>query len=342
MEQEEVGNDPELSDSESDVDPDASSTDRDDDEESEEYEVKDHLVVLIHGIHGTKADLEFMATALSNKSESLLVHCSTANDGIFSTHNGIDAGGQRISKEIQELVKDYPNIKKISIIGHSLGGLYARYCIGQLYSDNFMKNVQPLNFVTLASPHVGSRRPPRGLFNTALNVFTPKFFSITGKQLMLEDDNRDVPLLLEMSQLDSSFYKGLELFQSRTLYSNIVNDIQVPYCTSAITAKNPYSICKKTDFTFATHYPHIVENVTLKGFINSGQQYLQDHTTAYLNDRKKEHLQLILQNLQNLSWKRVDVWFDDVLSHEKIVAKRRWVPGNGIDIVDHLVQNFVI
>ena len=65
-------------------------------------------------------------------------------------------------------------MKKISFVAHSLGGLIARYAIGQLYvppdsknSENHEENenplkgtiygLEPMNFITVATPHLGSR-----------------------------------------------------------------------------------------------------------------------------------------------------------------------------------------
>lgn len=72
----------------------------------------------------------------------------------------------------------HPNLQKISFLGHSLGGLIARYAVAVLYQQNVMqKNVEqgggecdseekrrgvvaglePVNFITFATPHLGSR-----------------------------------------------------------------------------------------------------------------------------------------------------------------------------------------
>eukprot|EP01087_Luapelamoeba_hula_P009965 TRINITY_DN2607_c0_g1_i1.p1 TRINITY_DN2607_c0_g1~~TRINITY_DN2607_c0_g1_i1.p1 ORF type:complete len:313 (-),score=41.12 TRINITY_DN2607_c0_g1_i1:97-1035(-) len=67
-----------------------------------------------------------------------------------------------------------------SIIGHSLGGLYSRFCIGKLYEWGFFNHFTPVNFVTFASPHLGSRRPPRGVINPVVAWFTNTFISTTG------------------------------------------------------------------------------------------------------------------------------------------------------------------
>lgn len=64
-------------------------------------------------------------------------------------------------------------MKKISFVAHSLGGLVARYAIGRLYEHNsrtkssggrddaehlegHIAGLEPMNFITFASPHLGS------------------------------------------------------------------------------------------------------------------------------------------------------------------------------------------
>lgn len=64
-------------------------------------------------------------------------------------------------------------MKKISFISHSVGGLVARYAIGKLYkpptegsreellaneeSKGSIAGLEPVNFITVATPHLGSR-----------------------------------------------------------------------------------------------------------------------------------------------------------------------------------------
>lgn len=83
------------------------------------------------------------------------------------------------------MIKRHPSVKKISFIGHSLGGLIARYAIAKLYVRDLTKELpqgngdcrtdvnvdtgmeeqikskiaglEPVNFITLATPHLGSR-----------------------------------------------------------------------------------------------------------------------------------------------------------------------------------------
>lgn len=85
--------------------------------------------------------------------------------------------------QVVSVVKRHPDLQKISFIGHSLGGLIARYAIAKLYSEDFRKPVsqdngepdglekplrdekpegkiaglEPVNFITSATPHLGLR-----------------------------------------------------------------------------------------------------------------------------------------------------------------------------------------
>lgn len=57
------------------------------------------------------------------------------NSGSF-TYDGIERGGERVCAEIEEELRvikaNGGEIKKLSVIGYSLGGLVARYAVGLL------------------------------------------------------------------------------------------------------------------------------------------------------------------------------------------------------------------
>lgn len=74
------------------------------------------------------------------------------------------------------MIQRKPNMRKISFVAHSVGGLVARYAIGKLYrppekermqdsSNNESKvdsigticGLEAVNFITVATPHLGSR-----------------------------------------------------------------------------------------------------------------------------------------------------------------------------------------
>jgi hypothetical protein len=91
------------------------------------------------------------------------------NSGNF-TYDGIEVGGERVTKEIEEelerLQKKGVNINRISIVGYSLGGLVARYAIGILYHKGVFDRIEPVvsrrllftvNFVSDNSPRTSRR-----------------------------------------------------------------------------------------------------------------------------------------------------------------------------------------
>lgn len=50
------------------------------------------------------------------------------------TFDGIDNCGKRLATELRECVEAHPELKYISVIGHSMGGLIARHAIGALFA----------------------------------------------------------------------------------------------------------------------------------------------------------------------------------------------------------------
>lgn len=48
----------------------------------------------------------------------------------LQTYDGIDTCGDRLALEIQSKIEDYPSLEKISLLGHSMGGLLVRFAAG--------------------------------------------------------------------------------------------------------------------------------------------------------------------------------------------------------------------
>ncbi|KAI9986620.1 hypothetical protein PInf_025573 [Phytophthora infestans] len=122
-----------------------------------------HIVVLVHGNNGSAADFDAMEAAFLTKygNRQLLIIKSKANEE--DTSLGVEIGGTRLAKEVVEAVFEYdlkPAVSsyKFSVIGHSLGGLYARYAIVQIMDALSCLHVEYVDFVTICTPHLGSRR----------------------------------------------------------------------------------------------------------------------------------------------------------------------------------------
>lgn len=207
----------------------------------------DHLAVLIHGLWGNPSHLEYLTKSLREaySEEKLHILVVKSNASNF-TYDGIETGGERITHEIeaeiQKLEDDGSTIRKISIIGYSLGGLLARYAIGLLYSSGLFDRIEPVNFTTFATPHLGSRAPKTGRASQLWNDIGARTLSASGRQLFLVDEFRDTgrPLLAVMADPNSVFVKGLSSFKHRVLYANVLNDRSVPYFTAAISSTDPY------------------------------------------------------------------------------------------------------
>lgn len=196
---------------------------------------------------GNPNHLAYLATQLREKypEDKLNILVAKSNSGSY-TYDGIETGGERVTQEIetllQELEDDGASVKRLSIIGYSLGGLIARYAIGLLHSKGWFKKLEPVNFTTFATPHLGVRTPLRGYHSHLWNAFASRTLSASGRQLFTIDTFRDTnrPILSVLADPDSIFMRALSLFKHRTLYANIVNDRSAPYYTTAIASTDPF------------------------------------------------------------------------------------------------------
>ena len=117
-----------------------------------------HLVVLVHGLSGTAADLGYLARRLEADA-SVRVLASGANEPFPRTLDGVDAGGARVADEVRQVASDF---KTISFVGNSLGGLYARAALRELRDGDTFAGLTPAVFVTTAAPHLGARQTQYG------------------------------------------------------------------------------------------------------------------------------------------------------------------------------------
>lgn len=225
----------------------------------------DHLCVLIHGLWGNPAQLEYLASALHEQygEDQLIVLPLKRNAGSFM-YDGVDTGGERLAKEIEEtldeLARDGYQIRKLSMVGYSLGGLVARYALGLLYSRGWFERIKPVNFTTFATPHLGVRTPLRGYANHIWNVLGARTLCMSGRQLFMIDKFRDTgrPLLSVLADPDSIFIHALKRFEKRSLYANIVNDRSAVFYTTAVSRTDPYAQMDKLELNFVKGYETVV------------------------------------------------------------------------------------
>ncbi|KAF0714638.1 Aste57867_3772 [Aphanomyces stellatus] len=202
----------------------------------------EHLFVCLHGIYGKPSDSDHIADALKHTFGAVaLVLQSSINT--HKTHSGVRQMGTALATEVLDVLLrhrvDDTKTYRLSIVGHSLGGIIGRYAL--VYMQDALRglHVTPTSFVTLCTPHLGSRRPGGHLGHQLWKATVHGVMSITliygqtGTDLLLQDDV-DMPLLAVMSQPDSIFMTALAAFQHRTAIAMIQGDHIVPYASAAI------------------------------------------------------------------------------------------------------------
>ena len=141
-----------------------------------------HLVILHHGLWGNSSHMEPVLNVLKAKHSDLLIFNCNESSG-NKTYDGIDKCGDRAFEWTKNILKTENGIDQISLIGYSLGGLILRYVVGRLYRDGIFEDVVPLNFISIASPHLGVRKPSQYAFNRLLNNAINFFGTRVGPQL---------------------------------------------------------------------------------------------------------------------------------------------------------------
>ena len=213
--------------------------------------------------------MDYVASALRQRHSEDKLHILSAKTNSDSfTYDGIDLGGERVTQEIEtyigDLEKNGSHVKKLSVVGYSLGGLVARYAIGLLYSNGWFDRIQPINFTTFATPHLGVRTPLLGVHNHLWNVLGGRALSMSGRQLFTIDSFRDTnrPILSVLADPDSIFIAALSQFKHRVLYANIINDRSAPYYTTCISTVDQFTNLEAIDINYLPAYtPNILDPV---------------------------------------------------------------------------------
>lgn len=308
-----------------------------------------HLIVLVHGLFGKpqhmyplKHSIESHFPSSEFTSHGIDVYAVHGNAGLQS-YDGVRIGGLRIVEEIIQHIavrESQTNVHftKLSIIGYSLGGIWARYAIGELYSRGILKNscanknvadgpgtsikwknkLEPILYTSFATPHLGSKFQGSKVRAKVLNVLGSSLLGYSGRDLFFGpntqyglkartlnasissyepsnapenadtslpatnsktplreqsskdvldephkyvldnpsknrlDTDDDTPILLQLADPDSSYIKGLQLFEKCIAYANAVNDRSVPFHTAYMTDCNPFKkrghVIKKMNF----------------------------------------------------------------------------------------------
>ncbi|XP_068664249.1 putative lipase C4A8.10 isoform X2 [Aristolochia californica] len=318
---------------------------------------------------------------------SFLIYASSSNT-YTKTFGGIDGAGRRLADEVMQVVQRTKSLKKISFLAHSLGGLFARYAIAVLYSPCALVSVQPddlysrevacrgtldtstvgkiaglepANFITLATPHLGVRGKNQLPFLLGVPFLeklappiAPFFIGQTGRQLFLtEGKSSRPPLLLRMVSdcEDGKFISALEAFKCRTVYANVSYDHMVGWRTSSI--RREKELVKPPQRSL-DGYKHVVDVEYCPPVSCDGPHFPLEaakakeaaqttpstqNTAEYHNIMEEE----MIRGLQRVGWKKVDVSFHSAMwpffAHNNIHVKSEWWHNAGAGVVAHVADS---
>ncbi|KAI4340812.1 hypothetical protein MLD38_025614 [Melastoma candidum] len=327
----------------------------------------DHLLVMVNGILGSDADWKFAAEMFVRMlPHKIFVHCSERNIAGL-TLDGVDVMGDRLAEEVLEVINRKPKLRKISFVAHSVGGLVARYAIGRLYrppaeeacveessvdkrqndSRGTIGELEAMNFIMVATPHLGSRgnwQVPFLFGMTALEKLACSvihlIFRRTGQHLFLNDcDEGKAPLLQRMAyDHDYPFMSALRIFKRRVAYSNAHLDHIVGWRTSSI---RRHGDLPKWQGPVNEKYPHVVYEEHCKACGIWEMEPLTGDLTG--GDKLEEEL---VTRLSCLSWEKIDVSFNGswkkFAAHSIIQVKDQRLHREGEDVLQHMIDHFLI
>ncbi|CAJ0763717.1 23258_t:CDS:2, partial [Entrophospora sp. SA101] len=326
-----------------------------------------HLIVLTHGIHGSMLDQLYLKESIEelypkDNHNRVIVYSSDVLH--IYTEDGIEECGEKLAKKILEYIDITndnsddggnsdgrsrtfsPTISKISFIGHSLGGLINVFVVGYLYTvtcGKFFDNIKPIHFITIASPWLGSSDHP---WYVRLGM---KFGALgqTGKDLALvprsrEQQNKasgaveenteggeDEPLLLALAKPTSESHIALAKFQSRTIYSNIAND--VPHVRISLSPPDVSS--DHIDRSIKNSYSSILhDKIYTPDEISS--QFLSSSND---NDNNSIEVKIARCWHSDLSWRKVILYIEGD-AHTNVVVRRKWLNVAGWKVIQHLLD----
>ena len=138
-----------------------------------------------------------------------------------------------LADEIRAEVNKHSGIKRISLIGMSLGGLIQRGAAKILFDpdENTIAGLKPDTFMAIASPFLGSKSGTYLPLPRWVETIIAENFGKTGRDLFHIDESD--PLIYKMCT-EEKYLAPLRAFKRRRLYAAITNDFMVPVSVSHI------------------------------------------------------------------------------------------------------------
>ena len=207
------------------------------------------VFVLVHGFQGNSFDLRLVKNHICWLHPNYLFLCSAANEN--QTEGDIIDMGLRLASEVRNFVQEWcPNggLRKISFVGHSLGGLIIRAALPFLTEYQAQMDL----FMSLSSPHLGYMYSESSLIGAGLWLLKKWRKSVCLSQLSLADtDDTRESTLYRMSS-----FEGLSWFRNVILVSS-AQDQYAPFESARIEVSTRVT----KDYTNGPYYMEMASNI---------------------------------------------------------------------------------
>jgi pimeloyl-ACP methyl ester carboxylesterase len=311
-----------------------------------------HLIVLANGLWGRSRHWSTVSSYITQElgtrqhQTAHRVYVSTANQG-FQTYRGVDVGGDRLKKELDELVRrEHPDADAVSFIGHSMGGLIARNAIAKAFDRETGKlliggrELEPRHYISLATPHVGFGSDETCPLDRAWYIPFSRFLvplvssrvlGAAGRQFFLSDKEKVILRMASHVELE-----GLRAFRTRTLYANVSGDHLVGWANSSLRFAHELEDVRAriAEAQDAEHRGVVLEDDVALA--------MAEATCAPSSVSVPESQADAMANLCALGWRRIDCSFRNSrlpgVAHQHIMVQRPLVNGVGRKTAMHLAE----
>lgn len=289
----------------------------------------EHLVVIQHGMCAVPEQMRNIRNGLEASFPGRL-HLVISQVNVGQTTDGVAASGLRLAGLVRRETPRKGGC--VSFVGHSMGGVVARYAIRALEEEDWFasQGVRAANFISTASPHLG-----------LLDIDSFWQWGIWLAGCCLGATVRDLGLQSEtMKELvDELALQGMRRFQRRALYGNVQDDVGVRPRTSLLLPVWP-NPSDSEDTLGEPQTPGEPQDLR--------ESFSAAKLEAALPLVRHAVVRHMLERLGTLSWERYAVHFRLTRfrpgqAHHKICNHHEAdLDNEGVHVVAHICQTFVL
>lgn len=172
-----------------------------------------HLVILVHGFQGSEVDMRVYKNYLAKLFHQVAFFVPRSNHE-HRNSKSIEEMAADLAQEVEEHTNLFglPRIRRVSFIGHSLGGVLVRAALPLMPSIHH----KLYTFLSLGSPHLGVAKLSSFLVNTGMKIYK----NWSGVKVLGQLDLTDSPDPKNCSLFRISKIREFGLFRNFILVSS--------------------------------------------------------------------------------------------------------------------------